>query len=118
MKNIIIYIFLIIGFTLFSCEDYEKGKIKVQNKKNLYLPMANTNLMVVSPYKVLTGKTGYIRAADYCLATLVKNKKGKKLTAVVLGVPGDKLRFRECRKLLDWGFKNINKINSRGEDGK
>lgn len=95
----------------------KKYKVKVQNKKNYYLQMANTNLMVASPYKVLTGKTGYIKAADYCLATLVKDKKGKKLTAVVLGVPGDKLRFRECRKLLDWGFKNINKI-SRGESGK
>ena len=96
----------------------KKYKVKIQNRKNKYLQMANTNLMIISPYKVLTGKTGYIRAADYCLATLVKNKKGEKLTAVVLGVPGDKLRFRECRKLLDWGFRNINKLKSRGEDGK
>ncbi len=85
----------------------KRYKVKVLNKKNKRLQMANTNLMVASPYKVLAGKTGYIRAADYCLATLVKNKKGKKLTAVVLGVPGDKLRFKEARKLIDWGFRQL-----------
>lgn len=80
-------------------------KVKVQNRKNSYLQMANTNLLVVSRYDVLTGKTGYIRAADYCLAALVSNNSGERLTAVVLGVPGDKLRFREIRKMLDWGYK-------------
>ncbi len=85
----------------------KKKKVRILNKKNKYLQMANTNLLVQSPYKVLTGKTGYIRASDYCLATMVKNKDGKKLAAVILGVPGDKLRFREARKLLNWGFKNI-----------
>lgn len=82
-------------------------KIKIQNKKNKYLNMPNTNRFIYSPYKVLSGKTGYIQAADYCLTTLLRNKKGEKLTCVVLGVPGDKLRFREARKLVDWGFKQI-----------
>lgn len=82
-------------------------KIKIQNKKNKYLNMPNTNLLIHSPYKVLAGKTGYIQAADYCLTTIVKNKAGERLTLVVLGVPGDKLRFREARKLIDWGFKQI-----------
>ncbi len=79
-------------------------KVKIQNRKRTFRGMANTNLLVHSKYKVLSGKTGYIRAADYCLATLVKDKSGRRLTAVVLGVPGDKMRFRECRKLIDWGF--------------
>ena len=81
--------------------------VKIKNKKNKKLQMVNTNLIVHSKYKVLAGKTGYIRAADYCLTTLVKNKKGERLTLVILGVPGDKLRFREARKLIDWGFKQI-----------
>ncbi|MDF1545702.1 MAG: serine hydrolase [bacterium] len=82
-------------------------RVKILNKKNTYRQMANTNLLTISPYRVLTGKTGYIRAADYCLATLVKNRAGRRLTAVVLGVPGDKLRFREARKLIDWGYKQL-----------
>ena len=85
----------------------KRYKVKVVNKKNRPVQMANTNLLVVSPYKVLTGKTGYIRAADYCLASLVKNKKGERLTVVVLGAPGDRLRFKEARRLVDWGFKHI-----------
>jgi len=77
---------------------------RVLNRKNRIVPMANTNLLVHSPYRVLSGKTGYIRASDYCLTTLVQNKAGERLTCVVLGVPGDRLRFREARKLIDWGF--------------
>ena len=83
--------------------------VKVRNKNNKKLQMVNTNLIVHSKYKVLAGKTGYTQAADYCLTTLVKNKKGEKLTLVVLGVPGDKLRFKEARKLIDWGFKQLKK---------
>ncbi len=82
-------------------------RVKILNKKNTYRQMANTNLLTVSPYRVLAGKTGYIRASDYCLATLVKNRDGRRLTAVVLGVPGDKLRFREARKLIDWGYRQL-----------
>ena len=84
-----------------------KYRVKILNRKNTYRQMANTNLLTVSPYKVLTGKTGYIRASDYCLATLVKNREGRRMTAVVLGVPGDKLRFKEARKLIDWGFRQV-----------
>ncbi len=79
--------------------------VTVVNKKNKQLRMSNTNMMVHSRHKVLAGKTGFIRASDHCLATLLKNKKGQTLTVVVLGVPGDRLRFKECRKLADWGFK-------------
>ncbi|UCE23531.1 MAG: D-alanyl-D-alanine carboxypeptidase [Candidatus Zixiibacteriota bacterium] len=81
--------------------------VKVQNRKNVRLQMANTNLLIHSRYKVLSGKTGYIRAADYCLTSLVSNKAGERLTLVVLGAPGDRLRFREARKLIDWGFARI-----------
>lgn len=85
----------------------KRYRVKVLNRKNTYLQMANTNLLTQSPYKVLAGKTGYIRAADYCLTTLLKNKEGERLTLVILGAPGDKLRFREARKLADWGFEQI-----------
>ena len=81
--------------------------VNIVNKKNKKFQMVNTNLIIHSKYKVLAGKTGYILAADYCLTTLVTNDKGEKLTCVVLGVPGDKLRFREARKLIDWGYKQL-----------
>ncbi len=85
----------------------KRARVKVANRKRTYIQLANTNLLMYSPYKVLSGKTGYIRAADYCLTTLVKNNSGERLTLVVLGVPGDRLRFRVARKLIDWGYKQI-----------
>ncbi|MEW6412852.1 MAG: D-alanyl-D-alanine carboxypeptidase family protein [Candidatus Zixiibacteriota bacterium] len=81
--------------------------VRVLNRKNTRLQMANTNLLIHSSYTVLSGKTGYIKASDYCLTALVRNKKGERLTVVVLGVPGDRLRFKEARRLIDWGFKQI-----------
>ncbi len=82
-------------------------KVAVVNRKGRLLQMANTNLLILSPYEVLAGKTGYTRAADYCVAALVQNSNGEKLAAVVLGSPGDKLRFREIRKMIDWGYKHF-----------
>jgi D-alanyl-D-alanine endopeptidase (penicillin-binding protein 7) len=79
----------------------------ILNRKNRTIRMANTNLLVNSRYKVLSGKTGYIRASDYCLTTLVENSRGERLTCVVLGVPGDNLRFRETRRLVEWGFGQV-----------
>lgn len=79
----------------------------LNRKRYNRVQMTNTNLMIVSKYHVLSGKTGYIQASDYCLTTLVQNKAGERLTLVVLGVPGDRLRFKEARKLVDWGFKQI-----------
>jgi len=84
-----------------------KCRLKIQNRRNAYLNLPNTNLLVLSPYKVLAGKTGYTIASDYCLTTIVKNKAGKRLTLVVLGVPRNRLRFREARHLLDWGFRKV-----------
>ena len=85
----------------------KRYRVKIQNRKNTYRQMANTNLLIHSKYKVLSGKTGYIRAADYCLCTLIKNWEGKTLTVVILGAPGDRTRFREARKLAGWGFKQV-----------
>ncbi|MBD3333324.1 hypothetical protein GF356_10780 [candidate division GN15 bacterium] len=79
----------------------------VINRNDRVVPMANTNLLVHSRYDVLAGKTGYIRAADYCLTTLVRGNDAQRLTLVVLGAPRDRIRFREARKLLDWGVREL-----------
>lgn len=90
----------------------KRQRVTVVNKKRTYLQMANTNLMVHSPYRVLSGKTGYIRASDYCLTTLLQNSKGERVTLVVLGVPGDRLRFKEARKLANWAFAEIGRVDT------
>ncbi len=78
----------------------------LNRKRNRVLQLGNSNRMVHSPYRVLAGKTGFIFESDHCLATILQNRDGKRLSLVVLGVPGDRTRFREARKLVDWGFRN------------
>ena len=79
-----------------------------RGKRTYTMDLRNTNRLMDAPYHVLAGKTGYIDASDYCLATMVEDPAGKKLTLVVLGAPGGSLRFREARKLATWGFKELN----------
>lgn len=78
-----------------------------RGKRTFAMQLRNTNRLMDSPYHVLTGKTGYIEAAAYCLTTMVENNTGEKLTLVVLGAPTGGTRFREARKLANWGFKEL-----------
>jgi serine-type D-Ala-D-Ala endopeptidase (penicillin-binding protein 7) len=80
---------------------------RILNRKNKFVRMVNTNMIINSKYRVLSGKTGYIEESGYCLTTIVQNGKGDKLTCVVLGVPGNRLRFKEARRLVEWGFARL-----------
>jgi D-alanyl-D-alanine endopeptidase (penicillin-binding protein 7) len=52
---------------------------------------------------VLGGKTGFIRAAGYCLATLLRLPQGGgEVAVVVLGARSNAGRFWETRHLLNW----------------
>lgn len=82
--------------------------VKITSRKRTFKKsISNTNLLTHSPYDVLAGKTGYISASQYCVVSLVQNRQGERLTVVALGAPGAMTRFREARKLVDWGFKQI-----------
>lgn len=50
-------------------------------------------------------KTGYTRAAGYCLAFSCE-RNGRMLIGVVLGCPGSRERSAFVRNLLEWGFMN------------
>ena len=80
--------------------------IKPVNRKRK-IKLINTNKMVFSKYDVLAGKTGYIIESDYCLATVLKNGKGREITIVVLGAPGPQTRFREARRLANYVFRRV-----------
>jgi D-alanyl-D-alanine endopeptidase (penicillin-binding protein 7) len=89
-----------------------RHRANIQNrkrKKNL----VNTNRMVVSKWKVMAGKTGFILKSDYCLATVMKDKQGREITVVVLGSPTNSIRFQVARKLAYYGFKHA----ERKKDG-
>ena len=49
---------------------------------------------------VLSGKTGFISSAGYCVATWVR-QGSRDLITVVLGAPSNPARFNETRRLLD-----------------
>lgn len=105
-----------VGLILHYAHDYElitkitSGKnhpVQFANLKYRTGHMPNTNRLLWSRYWVEAGKTGYIQAADYCVTSIVRNKEGERLTLVLLGVPGDRLRFKEANRLLKWGFRQI-----------
>lgn len=62
----------------------------------------NTNRLVGSEVDVQGGKTGFIRDAGYCLATLLKLPQGDPVAVVVLGARSSAGRFMETRHLFNW----------------
>ena len=58
-------------------------------------------------WSILGGKTGYIRKAGYCLVTRAQDSSGNDVVAVVLGGVSSRTRFADMRRLLHWGFQNI-----------
>ena len=64
----------------------------------------STNRLVMEgDVDVQAGKTGFIRAAGYCLATLLRlPQSGQQVAVVVLGAKSNAGRFWETRHLFNW----------------
>ena len=62
----------------------------------------NTNRLVGGDVQVRGGKTGFIRKAGYCLATLLQPPQGDPIAVVVLGARSNAGRFMETRHLFNW----------------
>ena len=64
----------------------------------------STNQLVkTGEIDVRGGKTGFIRVAGYCLATLLRlPQTGQQVAVVVLGAPSGMNRFWETRHLFNW----------------
>ncbi|WP_211749822.1 D-alanyl-D-alanine carboxypeptidase family protein [Paenibacillus sp. Marseille-Q4541] len=81
-------------------------QVELRNK-GLY--MSNTNWMldnVKGPYAYSGAdglKTGYTKAAGYCLSGTVE-KNGQRLIAIVMGAETQEQRFDEAKQLFDYGF--------------
>lgn len=66
-------------------------------------------------YEGLDGlKTGHTREAGYCF-TGTAERNGIRLISVVMGTAGERQRFEETRKLLDYGFNNFDKLTVYAE---
>jgi len=62
----------------------------------------STNRLLETEVDVVGGKTGFIREAGYCLATLFQVPQGAQVAVVVLGATNSTTRFWEARHLLNW----------------
>jgi D-alanyl-D-alanine endopeptidase (penicillin-binding protein 7) len=64
----------------------------------------NTNQLVRrGDVDVMAGKTGFIRKAGYCLATLLRlPQSGQEVAVVVLGARSNVGRFSEAQNLFNW----------------
>lgn len=62
----------------------------------------NTNKLLGTDVDVRGGKTGFIRRAGYCLATLLQLPQGDQVAVVVLGAKSSAHRFMEARHLTSW----------------
>ncbi len=62
----------------------------------------NTNKLLGGDVDVRGGKTGFIRKAGYCLATLLQMPQGDPVAVVVLGARSNAGRFMETKHLFNW----------------
>ena len=62
----------------------------------------NTNKLLGGELDIVGGKTGFIRSAGYCLATLMKLPQGDPVAVVVLGARSNAGRFMETKHLFNW----------------
>jgi D-alanyl-D-alanine endopeptidase (penicillin-binding protein 7) len=63
---------------------------------------STNKLLAGGDVPVRGGKTGFIRQAGYCLATLLQMPQGDPMAVVVLGARSNAGRFIETRHLFDW----------------
>ena len=62
----------------------------------------NTNRLLADDLDILGGKTGFIRKAGYCLATLINLPNVGPVAVVVLGAWSNSDRFNETHLLANW----------------
>jgi serine-type D-Ala-D-Ala endopeptidase (penicillin-binding protein 7) len=77
----------------------------------------NTNkLLTGSDVDVMAGKTGFIRKAGYCLATLLRLPQSQQTVAVVvLGAQSNTGRFWETRHLFNWVTQKASVLFGEGQ---
>ncbi len=81
-------------------EIMRKGTATVRTSRRA-INVRSTNKLI-GQVDVVAGKTGFIRKAGYCLATLLRVPQGEQYAVVVLGARSNAGRFWETRHLLNW----------------
>tara|TARA_E500000331_G_scaffold164453_1_gene159357 strand:- start:85 stop:1224 length:1140 start_codon:yes stop_codon:yes gene_type:complete len=82
-------------------ELYSERSFKFNN-----IEQPNRNRLLRYDRSVDGVKTGYTKAAGYCLVASAE-RNGMRLISVVMGTENDDSRVRESQKLLTYGFRNF-----------
>lgn len=69
----------------------------------------NRNPLLFAKLGVDGLKTGYVKESGYCMAASAV-RDGKRLIAVVMGLPSKKDRQREVARMLNWGFNSFGRF--------
>jgi D-alanyl-D-alanine carboxypeptidase (penicillin-binding protein 5/6) len=75
----------------------------IRNGRGGTLWLVNHNRLLGRVWGLDGLKTGYTRAAGYCLAATAR-RDDLRLVAVVMGDPTSRQRFADAQALLEWGF--------------
>lgn len=86
-------------YPLYSLREYTYNKISQNNRNRLLWIDPNVDGL----------KTGYTKAAGYCLVTSARRDK-RRLISIVLGANSDKVRTAESQRLLNYGFQFFSTI--------
>lgn len=85
-----------------------EAKIKLRTKageKEVVVPA--TDRLLGSFINIVTGKTGFVEEAGYCMAAVVVNDNNNRLAIVTLGAKTSPDRFHDVKALAWWSFKQF-----------
>lgn len=91
------------------CRTYRHQFAQLNGRKNYRI--VNSNRLLLSQYKELGGKTGYIVEAGWCVANMIDTPDGP-LAVVILGASTSSSRFSQARKLTVWALKYRHKSDA------
>ena len=87
----------------------EWSKIRQKPFRNGTFLLRATNKLL-GKFRGLDGlKTGYTKRAGYCLVASAERRQ-MRLISVVLGSKNEKARYRQTRRILDWGFNHFSRV--------
>jgi D-alanyl-D-alanine endopeptidase (penicillin-binding protein 7) len=84
------------------CRTYRHQFAQLNGRRHYRI--VNSNRLLLSHYKELGGKTGYIVEAGWCVANMIDTPDGP-LAVVILGAASNGARFSQSRRLTDWALK-------------
>mgnify|MGYP002834122266 FL=1 len=86
------------------------SSIRYKPFRNGEFMLYTTNNRLLGKFDGLDGlKTGYTQRAKSCLVATAK-RRDMRLISVILGARSEKLRDRETKRLINWGFETFSRV--------